>query len=110
VEAPRHNDKPNRTPCQRQISQTPKISTVNTLGARSAPWTRARFATVADRNQGQGAITCGAHDIKARRDQGRRTKGFLHDVEFLCETNESRHSHFIKIESEPKLDADQGQI
>jgi hypothetical protein len=70
VEATRHNDKPNRTPRQRQISQAPKILTVDTLGARSAPWTRARPATVPDRNHGHGAITYGAHDLKAWRDQG----------------------------------------
>ena len=69
VEATRHNDKPNRTPRQRQISQAPKISTVDTIGARSAPWTRARLATVEDRNHGHGGITYGAHDLKARRDQ-----------------------------------------
>ena len=54
AEATRHNDKPNRAPCQRQISQTPKISG----HARSALRIKDKgLPALRSRNHGHGAIT-----------------------------------------------------
>ena len=80
-EAARDNDEPNRPPCQRQVTQTPKVSAVDTLRTRPASGTRVRLAYVPDSDHCRRTITDSARYLKAMRDEGRWSKGLLHDVD-----------------------------
>ena len=80
-EAARDNDEPNRPPCQWQVTQTPKVSAVDTLRTRPASGTGVRLAYVPDGDYGRRTITDSARYLKAMRDEGGWSEGLVHDVD-----------------------------
>ena len=89
-EAVRDNDEPNRPLCQRQVTQMPKVSAVDTLRTRSASGTGVRVAYVPDGDHRRRTITDSACYLKAMRDASSWSKGLLHDIDSSVKPNPSR--------------------